>query len=123
MQVQECDATVFNSTTTARKIIIPGRINRFATRKPVDKNQLLLLYLKWKMRIVILSKSDKALVIIIGRSSRKTPYTTHNEMPISRQTNMPKLRSSTLFSLMIFISCGNNDSEVNMPATTPKMEV
>lgn len=37
--------------------------------------------------------------------------------------NIPADKSSTFFSLIIFINCGNEDAAVKMPATMPIIEI
>ena len=67
------------------------------------------------------NETEKPLVIIIGQSSFIMPYTVQSIKPISNDKNITIDKSSTFFSLMIFITCGKRETEEKMPATMPMM--
>lgn len=78
------------------------------------------MYLNLKKSIARFNKSEKQFVTIIGKSFFIIPYTIHNATPSISATNITIDKSSTFFSLIIFINCGSSDDDVKMPATMPR---
>ena len=73
------------------------------------------------MSKTMLTKTANAFERIIGSSSFRNPYQTHNESPVTKTMIIHKERSLTSFSFQTLMSCGNIATEVIPPATKPKM--
>lgn len=83
---------------------------------------LLIIYFLYLMRrtiIIMFNNKEKELVMMMGKSSRKIPYTTQVATPVIKTKSIHFEISSAFFSRMVLKSCGRREDDVQIPANKP----
>lgn len=68
-----------------------------------------------------LMATAKELEIMMGISSFRTPYQTHNPKPKINIVSIIQERFSAFFSFSTLMSCGNMEIDVKTPAMIPNI--
>jgi len=69
--------------------------------------------------MIMFKSRENELVTIMGKSSRKTPYTTQVATPVIKTKSIHFEISSAFFSRMVLKSCGRREDDVQIPANKP----